>query len=400
MSALSVLAYQPIAGRALGTDDFAPIAVLWTVVFLVYTILMIPAEQFITRRLVATGGGSGSFEDDRWVVLSVLALGCIGGVGFVFVTLNSFFDGDAVFAAIASVILVARGVLAVGRGLLAGRRRFVAYGGTPAAEALVLLGGALFAAVASPYPRTFAWALAVGPLTVLFFRPWVPTDTPLAAVQHREKAVRFLGWLVVATAAAQIVIASGPIVVGFVGGTATAVSIVFSTFTLFRGPVTSAYNLVAWVLPNFTDLSLNGDLGALARWRRRIAVGGALLALLGSVAAYLAGPWIVEVLFGARFRPPRSVAALGGAAVGAGLGALFAGQIFIASGRTRGLAVGWLVALSLAAGAVLVIPADAMHRVAWGFAVGEVAALGLLGFTPRRRIWSVALMEGDPTSSK
>jgi len=69
ISAISVLIYQPVAGRALGTDGFAPIAVLWTMMFVIYTVLMIPIEQFITRKLVVTGGGHGWLERttvERW----------------------------------------------------------------------------------------------------------------------------------------------------------------------------------------------------------------------------------------------------------------------------------------------------------------------------------------------
>ncbi len=388
ISAISVLIYQPVAGRALGTDGFAPIAVLWTMMFVIYTVLMIPIEQFITRKLVVTGGGHGWLENDRRTVALVLGGGWILGMAFVAATLGTFFDGDPTFIVITAVLLVSRAVLAVGRGMLAGRRRFVAYGGTLATEASTLLVLALIAAAVSPTTVTFAWILVVGPLTVLAFKPWSVRDSVSDSGTDVDTAAKFLGWLIVATAASQVVIASAPIVVGFVGGSAAAVSIVFATFTLFRGPVTSAYNLVARVLPDFTDLSMRGEFGVLARWRHRIAVGGAVLALVGAVAAYFVGPWIVELLYGAEFEPPHMVAALGGAGVGSGLGALFVGQIFIASGRTKDLAVGWTAALVLAVIAVFAVPADPMLRIAWGFAVGETAALIILGFAPRKRTGS------------
>ena len=385
VSALSVLVYQPVAGRALGTEGFAPIAVLWTMMFVIYTVLMIPIEQFITRRLVVAGGAPGWLGSDRRAVVAVLGGGWVLGTVFVLATLGVFFEGDPVYVAITAVLLVSRAVLAVGRGLLAGRRRFMAYGGSLAAEALTLLGLAVIAAALSPTTVTFAWILVVGPLTVLVLRPWRTTESVPSGEAPVQTAATFLGWLIVATAASQIVIASGPIVVGLIGGSAAAVSIVFATFTLFRGPVTSAYNLVARVLPDFTDLSVRGEYGVLALWRHRIAVGGGVLALVGAVAAYFIGPWIIELLYGAEFEPPRMVAALGGAGVGAGLGALFVGQIFIASARTKGLAGGWTAALVVAAIAVIAIPVDPMHKIAWGFAVGEIAALIVLGFAPRRK---------------
>ncbi len=386
VSALSVLFYQPVAGRALGTDGFAPIAVIWTTMFFIYTVLMVPVEQFITRRIVVTGGGSGWMGDDRKVVGFILGSGWLIGTVFVAATLGIFFNGEPIFVVLTAVLLVSRGVLAVGRGMLAGHRRFVAYGGSLAAEALSLVVLAVIASVVSPTTLTFAWTLVLGPLSVLAFRPWKGGADALDAEAGDERAASFLGWLVMATVASQIVIASGPIVVGLIGGTATAVSIVFATFTLFRGPVTSAYNLVARVLPNFTELSEQGKIETLAVWRHRIAVVGCGLAILGAVAAYLIGPWIVGLLYGHAFEPPRMVAALGGAGVGAGLGALFVGQIFIASGRTRGLAGGWALALLLAAAAVFALPVDPMLKISWGFAVGEIAALIILGFAPRRRI--------------
>lgn len=385
VSAISVLIYQPVAGRALGTDGFAPIAILWTMMFVIYTVLMIPIEQFITRRLVVTGGGPGWLGSDRRTVAAVLGGGWALGTVFVIATLGTFFGGDPIFVALTTVLLVSRGVLAVGRGMLAGRRRFVAYGASLAAEAVTLLVLAIAAAMVSPTTVTFAWALVVGPLTVLLFRPWRSDDAVLVGGTPLDTAASFLGWLIVATAASQIVIASGPIVVGFIGGSAAAVSIVFATFTLFRGPVTSAYNLVARVLPDFTELSVRGEFAVLALWRHRIAIAGSVLAFLGAMTAYFVGPWIIELLYGTAFEPPRMVAALGGAGVGAGLGALFVGQIFIASGRTKGLAGGWLASLMLAAIGVITIPADPMLKIAWGFAIGEIAAVVILGFAPQKR---------------
>jgi len=384
-SALSVLIYQPVAGRALGTDGFAPIAVIWTMMFVIYTVLMIPIEQFITRRIVVTGGGPGWLGGDGRTVLAVLGFGWVLGTGFVMMTLSTFFDGEPIYIAITALLLVSRSILAVGRGMLAGHRRFTAYGGSLAAEALSLLVLAIIVAVVSPTTITFAWTLVLGPLSILLFRPWIGGEDAPAAETQEETAAKFLGWLVIATAAAQIVIASGPVVVGLIGGSAASVSIVFATFTLFRGPVTSAYNLVARVLPNFTELSVRGEYGVLAKWRHRIALSGVLLAVLGGVAAFLIGPWLIELLYGAAFRPSIVVATLGGAGVGAGLGALFVGQIFIAAGRTKGLAIGWFIALVLAAAAVVAIPADPMDKIGWGFVVGEAAALVILGFAPQRR---------------
>ncbi len=381
VSALSVLGFQIIAGRSLGTEAFAPIGVLWTLSFVLYTVLMIPVEQFITRRLVIAGGARHAFVSDRYVPVVILGGAWVLGVAFVLVTLDRFFEGEAVFVAIAAVVFFSRGLLAVGRGLLAGRRRYTAYGGTLFAEGLALLAIAVIVAIVEPSAAAFAAAMAISPFVIVAFRPLVGVGEA-AEPFVGDETVPFLAYLILATAASQIVIAGGPIVVGLIGGTATAVSIVFVTFTLFRGPVTSAYNLVARVLPDFTDLSVQGDEAALDSWRHRISIAGLGLAAVVAVVAYFIGPALVRAFYGGDFAPSGTVAALAGAGVGAGLGALFVGQIYIASGRTKRLAAGWLPGLILAGVALLVVDTDPITKVAVGLAVGETAALLILGFAP------------------
>lgn len=384
ISAFSVLGFQIIAGRSLGTEDFAPIGVMWTVSFVVYTVLMIPVEQFITRRLVIADGARGALASDRYIPLSILTAAWVIGVGFIVVTLDFFFEGRIVFVVIGAVLFASRGLLAVGRGSLAGRRRYTAYGVSLMAEGIGLLAMAVVVALTTPSAAAYATIMALTPLTIVAFRPWTGIGSSTIQDFRDDRTVPFLGYLILATAASQLIIAGAPIVVRLIGGTATAVSIVFVTFTLFRGPVTSAYNLVARVLPDFTDLSVRGDETSLDHWRHRIAIGGFGLAAFAGLVSYLIGPVIVGTLYGDEFAPTSTVAALAGAGIGAGLGALFVGQIYIASGRTRRLAVGWVLGLLVAAVAVVVADTDPITRVAIGLAVGEGAALVILGFAPRR----------------
>ena len=122
-SAISVLVFQALASRTLGTDGFAPIAVMWTVMFLLFTILLLPAEQHLTRALVVTRDR----EDLRGVyraMMAAFALALVLGVGFTWATLDRFFDGDAVFVAITAAIVIARSIMSTARGSLADHRRF------------------------------------------------------------------------------------------------------------------------------------------------------------------------------------------------------------------------------------------------------------------------------------
>jgi O-antigen/teichoic acid export membrane protein len=380
VSIVTVLLFQVIAGRSLGAEAFAPIGVVWTVSFMVYTVFMIPVEQFITRRLALAHGNAEALAPSRVLLMSVIGVAIAIGVGFVLATVDRLFAGITAFVVLALALLVTRALLAIGRGFLAGRRRFTAYGGTLAAEGLVLLIAAAVVAAIHPTTLSFAAAMVLSPLVILLFRPFHTTTVTEPWVADNEAPVAFLGFLILATGASQVVIAGGPVVVGLIGGGAAAVSSIFVTFTLFRGPITSAYNLVARVLPDFTALAARGRAHVLTVWAHRITWAGYVLAVLGFTAAYLIGPAIIRVLYGAEFEPDAAVAGLAGAGVGAGLAVLFVAQIYVATGATRALAGRWLLALLIAGAAVAFGPGSAQARVALGFAVGELAALSALGW--------------------
>ena len=56
LTALAVYLFQVIVGRSLGVEGFAPLGVLWTISFMVFTVLYLPVEQYVTRRLILGGG--------------------------------------------------------------------------------------------------------------------------------------------------------------------------------------------------------------------------------------------------------------------------------------------------------------------------------------------------------
>jgi len=380
VSAMSVLVYEAIAGRSLGAEGFAPIGVLWTIGFMVFTVLMLPVEQFITRLLVLAGGAAGAVAARSRLIVLVLGGAVVVGVAFAWLSVDQFFAGNPTWVWIVLTIMITRAALASARGFLAGRRRFAAYGAAVAMEGLTLVVLAAGAALADLGATSYGWAMAVAPLTVFVLRPFRPAAWSGPVHSEGVSASAFLGWLLVATASAQLVLAGGPIVVGLIGGSSAAVSVFFVTFTLFRGPITSAYNLVARVLPDFTAMAAQGRTAELHRWAWRLLTGGLALAALSAAAAGILGADIVGAIYGSEFTPTSLVAALGGAGVGAGLAVLFVQQIYVAAGSTRSLAAGWLAALAIAAGAIAFTAAsDPVLRVAVGFAAGEIAALLILG---------------------
>jgi O-antigen/teichoic acid export membrane protein len=119
-TALSVYLFQVIAGRSLGPEGFAPIGILWTVSFLLFSVLYLPVEQYVTRRLIL---GGGRWQPDSTATLTV-AIPLVIGAVFVAATRQRFFEGEWVFVIVIVALMLSGSVTAVGRGFLAGRRRF------------------------------------------------------------------------------------------------------------------------------------------------------------------------------------------------------------------------------------------------------------------------------------
>lgn len=378
MIAAGALGFQVISGRTLGSDDFAPVGMTWTVVFFAFTVLMIPAEQLITRQLTLRGGEWDVSIRNSAPIGAALLVSTLGSAGFAALTLDRFFEGNPGFIAAIGAVGASRGLLALGRGFLAGRKRFVAYGFVTGAEGAVLIPGAVVVALIAPNALAFVWLMAIAPLSVLLVRPFATTETTHALAPSDTSGAAFLGPLVVATGASQVILVGGPVFVGLLGGTAAAVSVYFVTFTLFRGPVTSSYNLIARILPDFTALAATGEERQLSLWASRLGFAGLGTTLCFGVLGYLAGPAVVELLYGSEFAPDSLTAAFGAAAVGAGLVGLFLGQVFVARAETGRMAAIWLVALAVAGVALLATNGDPLRRVATAFLVGELAATLML----------------------
>lgn len=387
-SALAAYLVQAIGGRAVGAEAFAPVSVMWTVLFLGFTIFLIPVEQLVIRRLTLGGGRTDALTSSWPVIVTVLTAATVLAIAFAFAANGSLLGGDTGYVPVAALMFPGHGLLVVGRGFLAGRRRFVAYGIAVGLDAMVKLVATIVVVLAGWGPVALAWALVVSPLVVLVVRPFrhdpSHASPPLEVEAGSDR--RFMGGFLVATAASQTILAAGPLVVGALGATSAAISVFFVTTTLFRGPMSSSYNLIARILPFMTRHAALGDHSRLGRLARLLALGGmAGAALVGAVSAAL-GPWVVEALYGADFRPAALVTGLAAAAVILAMIGLVTTQILVGRGETGVMALVWLVAIAAAGIVVAVTRGDPQVRVASAFLAGEgVALIGLTVAATGRR---------------
>ncbi|MEX0667787.1 MAG: hypothetical protein WD313_05605 [Acidimicrobiia bacterium] len=368
----AVLAYlfQVYGTRALGAHAFSPIALLWTSFFIVATVILIPLEQFVTREV---SRGRRVLRDDRMTIAVVIGGAALLLGGFTFLTNDAFFSGDPVFVLQAVAVIVTYGVMQVGKGLLAGHRRFAEYGAMLAWEGVVRLVAAVGFITFSVSAPALGWAMVAAPLCVLLVRPFRYDRETVSGVAP-TKASGFLSSYVLGSAASQVLLGAAPIGVGALGGNEALRSVVFTTFLLYRAPLTLIYNLQGRLLSLLVRMDEKTNLrhGLL----KLVGFGVVLIGLAG-VVGFFVGPAVVELLFGSEFRPVATVAALAAAGVIAGSVTQLIGQALVASGSTGQLASAWVGGLLAGLVTMFVVAGAPDFRVAVGFAIGESVALAL-----------------------
>ncbi|MGB9359006.1 MAG: sugar transferase [Acidimicrobiia bacterium] len=382
VAGLGAYAYQFLGGRSLGEEAFAPIAALLTAHFLAFVIILLPIEQFVIRRI--TLGYQGWVVPIRAIALTISTAAVAAVV--VWASADTYFDGDSSFVWFVIATVGFHFFFVVGRGYLAGYRRFRSYGYVSGAASMLRLAIALLVVIIGPTVTGFAWAQVLGPLVIFFWRPWrTPEERRTGsrgelADEHVEQVGEkgLLSGLVLSSAASQALLLAGPLVAGALGATAAQFSITYATLVLARAPLTLGYNLIARVLPPFTQMAARGERRELRSWARGMGIAGVALAIVGAGIGAILGPPMVAVAFGDGFRPSATVAALAAAGVVLASAGLFIGQILVARGRAVRLAAAWFIAVAAAVVAVIVPISDPVVHVVVAFVVGETFALAAL----------------------
>src|SRR2546429_2671007 len=109
---------------------------------------------------------------------------------------------------------------------------------------------------------------------------------------------RFLATTIGGTSAAQLLLAGGPLLLALLGGSASAVTVLFVAQTVCRAAFLMATPAGALSLPPLTRIALHSDYKRLGRIAVRL-LGGSLMAAvaLGSAALVLMPP-LIAALFG------------------------------------------------------------------------------------------------------
>jgi O-antigen/teichoic acid export membrane protein len=227
--------------------------------------------------------------------------------------------------------------------------------------------------------------------------------TPGPPAPWRE-LTRAFGWLLAGSLFAQALINTGPILVQILANAKDddATGQFLASLVIARIPVFLFQGVQAALLPRLAGHAGAGQVRDLGRETRRLSAAIGVLCVVATAGAWLLGPTIVKIAFGADFALGRRDLALLAAASCIYLLALTLSQALIALRHQPRVAVGWGVGILVLA-VVTVLGQDLLLRVELGFLAGSVAATAamvlLVAGPLRRGEQAVETIPGSPSAA-
>jgi O-antigen/teichoic acid export membrane protein len=379
--------FQMLGARTLGDEAYAPIGVLWTLHYLLITIFLYGIETFVTRE-VALRPDRDRLPRSLLRKLSLLLAGATPLAALVaWASAGVLFPGVEVLALVVGAMVATHGMFFVFRGLLAGSSRFRGYGIVTGVESLSRLALAGVVALLLPTTVAFSWTIPAGGLVAAsawFFVSRTPLtdeerEARTAARREATGAGRFLLVTTSANAAAQLLLAGGPLALAIMGASARDISVFFVTITAARVPIVLAFGgVLSRVLPAFTARRAVGGPGALNAVALGIAGAAAGLGVIAGAAGAWLGPPIIGLLFGGDFTPSPLLAGGAGATVLLASGGLLLNQVLVAQRAERRQLAPWYAGLGTALVAIAVLSGPLIDRVTIAVVVGEAVAVAAL----------------------
>jgi O-antigen/teichoic acid export membrane protein len=380
-------AYFAVASHVLGEHDYGEISLLWSVLFVVISIIYRPVEQLLSRT-IAQRRAAGLHGGHPLRTPAIIQLGFAGT--FVVVALlarGSLEDafGSATLSWIFIVATCAYAASYFARGWFAGHQWFGLYGGLVLFESVSRFCFPLAVAVGLAGGQTaVALGIAAAPLASLLVLPWALGRGEGSGGGGREAlSMREGGGFALSVAGVQLAeqtLLNAAVVVVAAKADSALAGVVFSALLIVRAPLQLFQSVQTSLLPH---LAAGGDTSRAIRVTVLATAGFAALVALGLLAI---GPWAMDLLFGDIHHYGRVGLALLAVGMGFHLAAGTLNQVALATGRAASAAACWLT--SAAAFVVFVVLApidDLLVRAEAGYA-GAAALLAALLVALYRRV--------------
>ncbi|MEX1105136.1 MAG: hypothetical protein WEB78_02970 [Ilumatobacteraceae bacterium] len=391
-------AFFRVGTVALGSEAaFKPVVSMWFATFALAPGVFLPLEQELGRAISARRAlGHGG----RPVFVKVAALGA-GLVVLVTITLlafgpwlaNDYFGGNWIMVVALAVSIAAYAPTHITKGICSGSGRFRAYSLVLGADGVVRI--VLCLALAALGVTAVGWyglAVAVAPLLgvmIVVSRGQARTDPGPPATW--QEVTPNLGWLLLGSVMAAALVNAGPIATNLLaGGDEEALVTRFGYgVILARIPLFLFQAVQAALLPRLARLAAANEMDEFRAGLKRLLYVVVGVGVIGSVGAWLLGPFAVRTLYDAELsRRTLAVLAVGSAFYMLGLAIA---QAVIALHGHAQVALGWTVGMVAFVVTTATLDGEVFRRVEIGLLVGSAAAAVVFALALRSRLASGAL---------
>jgi O-antigen/teichoic acid export membrane protein len=392
-------AYFSVASHVLGDVDYKGVSLLWSVMFVIVSVIYRPIEQLLSRTIAgrrARGVQTGHPLRTPLLIQAGFAVAFLGAaLAFRHVLQHDVFDGaDALYwVLVAGVLAYAASYFA--RGWLAGHQWFALYGGLVFMESFSRLLFAVAVAIGVASGQTaVALGMAAAPFVSLVVVPLAFARRPAVGEAREEtdeealglaRGGRFAVCVLAIMAAEQTLLNAGVLTVNATATNAAAAGYVFNVLLIARAPLQLFQAVQGSLLPHLAGLEATSGR---AQFERAIRI--TVLAIAGFAGAVALGLLVVgPFAMGVLFDDAATYGRLGLAAVALGMGAhLAAGtlnQAALARDHAASAAAAWLVsAVVFVAWMLADIVGDELVRAEVGYLGAAVLLCGLLWVVYRR----------------
>jgi O-antigen/teichoic acid export membrane protein len=374
-------AYFSVASYALNDIDYKHISLLWSVLFVIVSVIYRPIEQLLSRTIAgrrARGLHSGHPIRTPLLIQAGFALAFLAAALVFRTTIEErLFDGSAALYWVLVIGGLAYAASYFARGWLAGHQWFGLYGGLVFMEASSRLLFAVAVAIGIASGQSVvAMGMAAAPFVSLVVVPLAFSRRPkvMAAAEPDEEELdlarggRFAVAVLAIMAAEQTLLNAGVLTANATSDNAAVAGYVFNALLIARAPLQLFQAIQGSLLPHLAGLEATEGREQFNRAIRITIL--AIVAFAGAVALGLLalGPFAMSVLFD----DSATYGRFGLAAVALGMGAhLAAGtlnQAALARDHAAAAAAAWLVsAVAFVAWMLLPIVGDELVRAEVGY---------------------------------
>jgi O-antigen/teichoic acid export membrane protein len=395
---LVTFAYFSVASYVLDDASYTKISLLWSVLFVIVSVIYRPIEQLLSRT-IADRRARGLEHDHPLRTPLLIQAGF--ALGFLVLALvfrgpieDDLFDGSATLYWILVVAVLAYAASYFARGWLAGHQWFGLYGGLVFLEACSRLAFAVAVAVGIAEGQSaVALGMAAAPFVSLVVVPWAFSRRPKAVEREPEEDAEALGLarggrfavaVLAIMLAEQTLLNAGVLIADWTSDDAAVAGFVFNVLLIARAPLQLFQAIQGSLLPHLAGLEARAGR---AEFDRAVRVTiAAIAAFAGAVALglLLLGPFAMDLLFDDAFTYGRWGLALVAVGMGAHLAAGTFNQAALARDRAGAAAACWLAgAAAFVAFMAAPLVDDALLRAQVGYCGAAGLLCGLLAVVYR-----------------